>query len=263
MRQILLKIAYQGTNYHGWAKQENVLTIQETVETALANVVQIPLDVAGSSRTDSGVHALGQLAVFRTSSRIPAERFVPAINFYLPGDIRILQAREVSPNIDPLRTVVKKEYVYLMDDQPVFSPFLHKRVWSTGHGTLDVNRMHEAAQTLVGTHDFASFQSQGSPRNSTVRTIFRISVRRSDKEQPIPFFHPLVVLSIEGNGFLYNMIRIITGTLLWVGTGHRPVTWVREVLEAVDRSQAGPTVPPDGLYLKTIDIPDEIYSMTQ
>ncbi|MDR1958749.1 MAG: tRNA pseudouridine(38-40) synthase TruA [Planctomycetaceae bacterium] len=256
MRQILLEIAYQGTGYSGWARQQNVPTIQGTLEDALEKVVRQRLEVFGSSRTDAGVHALGQLAVFMTESRIPADKFVRAINYYLPDDIRILRAEEYPLDFLPLKHVWRKKYLYLIDDASIPSPFLKNRVWLTGTGTLDTEKMHLAAQHLAGTHDFAGFQSQGSPRLSTVRTVFHISVRRlaKDGEKGDGLSdRPLILFEVEGDGFLYNMVRIIVGTLVETGWGKRSPDGIRDVLLAKKRSHAGLTAPPEGLYLKKID----------
>jgi len=255
MRRIRLVIAYRGTNYSGWAKQDGDPTIQETLEDALEKVVQKRTSVLGSSRTDAGVHALGQVAAFSTESTIFAEKFLRAINFYLPHDIRVVEAEEVSSDFHPLRNAVKKEYLYVIDDQLVPSPFLQNMTWIPRQGRFDVAKMEEAAKYLVGTHDFASFQAKGSPRTSTERTIFRATVRRESEELFFGlFYRPLVLIEVEGNGFLYNMMRIIAGTLAQVGNGERPPEWVRDVILAKNRVYAGPTAPPDGLYLKKIEM---------
>lgn len=259
-RRIRIDIAYRGTGYHGWQRQDGTATVQGEIETALQRLIGEPVEIRGSSRTDTGVHALGQVAAFNTTSTIPPERFAAAINANLPRDIRILCSREVPQEFDPIADCVRKRYCYLIDDSRMLSPFLLDAVWHYRFGRLDAETMHAAAQTLLGEHDFAGFQSQGSPRQNTVRTIFDISVKR--RAMPLPF-GPLdsnnnargsnasdpIAIEVEGNGFLYHMVRNIAGTLTAVGSGKRSVDWVAEVIAAKDRSAAGVTAPPEGLYL--------------
>ena len=255
--RIRIDIAYRGTAYHGWQRQAGTSTIQGEIEAALHRLTGEPIFIRGSSRTDTGVHALGQTAVFDTTSAIPPERFAAAINANLPRDIRVLRSREVPPTFDPIVDCLRKRYYYLIDDSRVLSPFLRDAVWHYRFGKLDVDVMHAAAQCFCGEHDFASFQSQGSPRSSTVRTIFDISVKR--RAMPLPFGPldsddalPPIAIEVEGNGFLYHMVRNIVGTLVAVGSGRKPVDWPVEVIATKDRQAAGITAPPEGLYLKHI-----------
>ena len=260
LRRIRIDLAYRGTNYCGWQRQDGNTTVQGEIETALQRIVGEPITIVGSSRTDTGVHALHQVAVFNTSASIPPERFAPAINANLPPDIRILHSSEVSPDFDPIGDCIRKRYCYLIDDGPVLSPFLTGAVWDYRFGTLDAVAMYEAAQAFVGEHDFASFQSEGSPRQSTVRRIYDISVRR--RAMPLPFGLPDadgtasqgIALEVEGNGFLYKMVRTMVGTLTAAGCGKRPIEWVPQVLAAKDRRAAGVTAPPEGLYLANITL---------
>jgi len=258
-RRIRLDLAYRGTNYCGWQRQDGRPTVQGEIETALQRLVGEPVAIRGSSRTDAGVHALQQVAAFTVSGAIPAERFAPALNANLPTDIRVLRSAVVSPDFDPIGDCTRKRYCYLIDDGPVLLPFLTGVVWDYRCGKLDAGAMHEAAQAFLGEHDFASFQSEGSARRSTVRTIFDISVRR--RTMPLPFgslgwcdenMPQVIALEVEGNGFLYKMVRTMAGTLVAVGSGKRPVEWIAEVIAENDRCAAGITAPPEGLYLTGI-----------
>lgn len=262
-RRIRIDITYRGTNYRGWQRQDGTPTVQGEIEAALRRLVGEPVMTRGSSRTDTGVHALDQVAAFDTTSTIPPERFAAAINANLPADIRVLHSREVSPEFDPIGDCVRKRYCYLIDDGPILSPFLRGLVWDYRFGRLDVEAMRAAAQYFPGEHDFASFQSQGSPRRSTVRTIFDISVTRRATSDlfaaPAPndptgetsdvMTSGVIALRVEGSGFLYHMVRTMAGTLAAVGSGLRPVDWIAEVIAARDRRAAGINAPPDGLYL--------------
>ncbi|MCL2625143.1 MAG: tRNA pseudouridine(38-40) synthase TruA [Planctomycetaceae bacterium] len=248
--RIRLDIAYRGTRYHGWQRQDSVPTIQGEIETALKRIVGSPIAIRGSSRTDTGVHAIQQTAVFDTISTIPPERFTPVLNANLPLDIRILRSFQVPPQFDPISNCLRKHYCYLIDDSPVLSPFLLNAVWHYRFGALDTELMHTAVQEFLGEHDFSSFQSVGSPRKSTVRTIFDISVKRRIISPP--FGIPVIALDVEGNGFLYHQVRTMVGTLTAIGNGKQPTAWVTEVLAAKDRCVAGITAPPEGLYLAGI-----------
>ena len=262
-RRIRIDVAYRGTNYCGWQRQDAATTVQGEIEAALRRIVGEQIAVRGSSRTDAGVHALRQTAAFSTSSTVPAERFVAALNANLPSDIRVLHSEEVSPDFDPIGDGTRKRYCYLIDDSPVLSPFLVGAVWDYRCGTLDADAMHAAAQAFLGEHDFASFQSEGSPRRNTIRTIFDISVRR--RATPLPFaplgtshddVPQVIVFEVEGNGFLYKMVRTMVGTLTAIRRGKRPIDGIAEIIAEIiaakDRRAAGITAPPEGLYLTGI-----------
>ena len=262
-RRIRLDVAYRGTNYRGWQRQEGYPTVQGEIEAALRRVIGESVFIRGSSRTDTGVHALQQVAVLTTSAALPAERFAQALNANLPRDIRVLRSAEVSPDFDPIGDCVRKRYRYLISDVPVLSPFLTDAVWDYRIGPLDVETMHAAAQAFCGEHDFASFQTTGSPRRSTVRTIFDISVRRRTMSLPFGLsgihddnMPQIIVFEVEGSGFLYKMVRTIVGTLTAVGRGKQPVDGIAEVIAAKDRCAAGTTAPPEGLYLVSITFQD-------
>ena len=254
-RRIRIDVTYRGTNYCGWQRQDGTPTIQGKIEAALLRLVGEPVMTRGSSRTDTGVHALGQVAVFDTTSTIPPERFAAALNANLPHDIRVLCSREVPPEFDPIGDCVRKRYCYLIDDGPILSPFLQGLVWDYRFGRLNVELMHAAARHFLGEHDFASFQSQGSPRRSTVRTIFDISVSRRNSFGLLPApalpggISNVIAIEVEGSGFLYHMVRTMAGTLAAVGSGHQPVDGIAEIITARDRCAAGINAPPEGLYL--------------
>jgi tRNA pseudouridine38-40 synthase len=199
--------------------------------------------VAGSGRTDAGVHALGQVVSFQTLTRLPCSELLKALNAMLPEDMAVRELLEVPDGFHAIRSAVRKRYRYQIHDGSIPDLFRRRYVWHYRH-RLDERAMHEAGQALVGTHDFASFQSQGTERESSVRTVYELSVRRGDAAEC-----DLVTLEIEANGFLYNMVRAIVGTLIKVGGGKKPPGWPREVLVARDRRVAGVTAPPQGLFL--------------
>lgn len=252
-----LTIAYRGTRYHGWQAQplmetytgnpppagEGIPTIQETLSRALARVVSHPVMLSGSSRTDAGVHAKGQVAHFDTDKvQIPAESLRTAVNHQLPPDVLVRAIEPVPDTFDAVHSTARKRYQYFIwnaADRPVFCSDL---AWHRWH-TLDADAMNEAAAHLVGRHDFASFARPGHGRDSTVRTVFACTVHAR---------LPRVVISVEGAGFLWNMVRIIVGTLVQVGVGRYKPQHIPPMLEAKSRDAAGPTAPPHGLYLQWI-----------
>ncbi len=239
MKRVLLTVAYDGTNYHGWQAQDNANTIEAELNKALTDLVNEKIEVIGASRTDTGVHALGNLAVFDTEMQMPAEKFSYALNARLPEDIRVVGSHEVPLDFHPRKTGMKKRYEYHIYSAEFPSPV--RRLYShfTYH-ELDVGKMQEAAQYLVGEHDFTSMCSVNAQSDSKVRTIYDISVIKHGPE---------IIISVVGSGFLYNMVRIIAGTLMEVGMGRKPAAWVGEALEARNREAAGPTAPACGLVL--------------
>jgi tRNA pseudouridine38-40 synthase len=260
MQRYKLTIAYRGTRYHGWQTQpalpsykgpapavgEGIPTIQEVLSRTIASVVGHPINLVGSSRTDAGVHAKGQLAHFDTSStQIPAEGIRQAVNARLPDDILIHAIEPVSESFDAITSTRSKRYQYFIwnaPDRPVFFPDLAWHRWQK----LDLDAMSLASKQFVGEHDFASFARPGHGRENTVRTVYvcRICARG-----------PRIVVGIEGSGFLWQMIRIMVGTLVEVGLGRYGPDDVQTMLEARDRQRAGPTAPPHGLFLQWIDAP--------
>lgn len=253
MRSILLTIAYEGTAYAGWQVQPGQRTIQAELEQALLKITGEAIRVTGSGRTDAGVHALGQVAGFQTSGAMPADVFQRALNAELPDDIAILSAAEAVADFHPIRDSVSKRYRYLIDNGSVRDVFSRRFAWHV-HRPLDDGAMAAGATHLVGRHDFSSFETAGAPRPDSIRTITHLSVIRGGNEQ-----ENRITIEVEADGFLYNMVRAIVGTLVEVGRGAQPPDWVRETLEALDRSQAGPTAPPQGLFLLWVKYPDRVY----
>lgn len=246
MRNIKLILAYDGTNYSGFQKQSGsgLHTVQERLEEALAALAHTAISVVGAGRTDAGVHARGQVVSFRTGTwTIPTGRIVPALNSVLPPDIAALAAREVPPEFHARYSARAKTYTYTIHNGPVRSPFHRLYAHHLPH-PLDERRMTEAARFLVGEHDFSSFQAAGRTVQSAVRTVFACDVARDGD---------LVRLTVRGSGFLYKMVRAIAGTLIEVGCGRRRPEEVAEILAARDRSLAGPTAPPQGLCLESVE----------
>jgi tRNA pseudouridine38-40 synthase len=266
MRTLKLTIAYEGTCYAGWQCQADRPTVQQTLETALQKITGEAIRTLASGRTDAGVHALGQVVGFRTESKLAADVFVRALNANLPDDIAVIDAVEVAETFHAIRDVVRKRYRYVIYDGPTREVFLRRFAWRYTYGRLDADAMRRAAAALLGTHDFRSFESSGAERATSVRTIFDLAVERGEAVQnasadaaeskpPLPFLprysapDDFITVEVEADGFLYNMVRSIVGTLVEVGRGARPETWPAEVLAAVDRRAAGVTAPAQGLFL--------------
>jgi tRNA pseudouridine38-40 synthase len=247
MRTLKLTVAYDGAAYSGWQFQPNRPTVQGTLEAAIAAVTQETIRVAGSGRTDAGVHALGQVASFRTGSRLGLVVLKKALNANLPDDVVVLQVEEAAEDFHATRDAVRKRYRYVLCDDRVMDPFRRQYAWHV-RKRLDAEAMHRAGQGLVGTHDFQSYQTQGTPRESTVRTVSELSVLRGSGDDA-----NVVTLEVEADGFLYNMVRTIVGTLVQVGRGLKSESWPAEVLTARDRRQAGMTAPPQGLFLVRVE----------
>ncbi len=259
MRRIMLRVAYDGTEYVGWQKQDNGLAVEEVLNRALSELTGEEISVIGASRTDSGVHSLGNVAVFDTDSRIPADKFCLAVNRYLPNDIVVRESREAAPDFHPRYAECRKTYEYTVYNSQIPNPLTGRYSYFV-HYPLDVDAMDRAAEYLVGTHDFASFCSAGAQVKTTVRQIFALNCiadppapDRDTTAENSPRFCGRVIIRITGNGFLYNMVRIIAGTLVQIGQGMYPPEKMKEILEAHDRTQAGPTAPPQGLVLKEIE----------
>lgn len=242
MKRVKLVVAYDGTNYHGWQVQDNGITIEEVLNRTISELVQEDIKVIGASRTDAGVHACGNVAVFDTESRIPGDKFSFALNQRLPDDIRIQESCEVDADFHPRYADTVKTYEYNILNRRFELPL--KRLYAAFcYYPMDIERMNQAAAYLVGEHDFKSFCSAGAQVQTTVRTIYAVNVTKEDD---------MVHIRITGNGFLYNMVRIIAGTLMQVGTGLMEPEQVKEILEARDRSKAGPTAVAKGLTLVEI-----------
>ena len=242
MKRVKLVVAYDGTNYHGWQVQDNGITIEEVLNRTISELVQEDIKVIGASRTDAGVHACGNVAVFATESRIPGDKFSFALNQRLPEDIRIQESCEVDADFHPRYADTVKTYEYNILNRRFELP--SKRLYAAFcYYPMDIERMNQAAAYLVGEHDFKSFCSAGAQVQTTVRTIYAVNETKEDD---------MVHIRITGNGFLYNMVRIIAGTLMQVGTGLMEPEQVKEILEARDRSKAGPTAVAKGLTLVEI-----------
>ncbi len=243
MKRIMLVVAYDGTAYNGWQIQPGVKTIEGELNQALSELLVEEIQVIGASRTDSGVHALCNVAVFDTNTRIPGEKISYALNQRLPEDIRIQESKEVDENFHPRHCDSRKTYEYWILNAKF--PLPTKRLYA--HFTyvpLDVSQMQRAGAYLVGEHDFKSFCATAAVVESTVRTITDLQVEQSGHE---------IVIRVTGTGFLYNMVRIIAGTLMEVGRGSYPPEKVKEILAAKDRRAAGPTAPAGGLTLVKYD----------
>ncbi len=247
MKRILIKAAYDGTSYHGWQRSENAMTIAGEIEKALKKLTGEDIQVNGTSRTDAGVHSEGNLAVFDTESSIPPERFCLALNTCLPDDIRIVGSKEVPPDYHPRFLKTAKTYLYRIHLGEFPDPLRDRYVWHLGY-ELDLKSMQEAAEYLKGEHDFKSFCSVHTETRTTVREIADLTVERIDDE---------IHITVRGYGFLYNMVRIIAGTLSEVGRGLRKPSDIREILLSMDRVNAGQTAPAKGLTLIDIRVIDE------
>ncbi len=240
MRNIKLTLAYDGTDFFGWQTQPGFRTVQEIVEKAIGQVTgaeRVRVNAAG--RTDAGVHALGQAVNFFTTTRLEPEVLVRAINAHLPGDISIYSAEDMPQAFDANHDAQRKLYRYVIHDGPVPSPFLRRYCCQSRH-VLDADAMRRAAEPLKGRHDFHSFETDWPNRMSSVRTITHLAVNR---------FGDWIWLDVEADGFLYNMVRAIAGTLMNVGRGYWPESKVADILQAEDRAEAGPTAPAQGLFL--------------
>ena len=239
MRTIKLVVAYEGTRYAGWQRQPHRPSVQETLERAVALVTGSPTRVVGAGRTDAGVHALGQVAHFRTASELAPQRFVGALNHYLPPDVAVRCAEDAAPGFHARRDARWRAYRYLVWNRTGRNPFVRDRAlpWE---GVLNVERMQEAAGPLRGRHDFAAFCAVGSDPRTTLCTVHRFRVFRRG---------PFVVVDVVADRFLRHMVRMLVGTLLEVGSGKRPPEQLQEVLASRTSQRAGAVVPPGGLYL--------------
>ncbi len=248
MRNIALFLTYEGTAYHGWQIQKNLPTVQETLEKAIAAVVGHRAHVTGCGRTDAGVHARFYVANFHTGSTIPAGRLPYALNTHLPPDIVVTKAFDVHDDFNAIGSCVRKEYTYLIYNSRVRDPFYVNRAWFYPRH-LDEEIMQQAAAQFVGTHDFAAVRSVGTDVKSTVRTVFDYRVERDGN---------LISLRVSANGFLYNMARAMAGTVVYAAEGKFPPDAIGQILDSGNRTAAGPTVPPGGLYMTGIWYDDGI-----
>ena len=247
MRNIALKLMYNGTAYHGWQVQKNAVTVCGTLEKAIADICGGPVHLTGCGRTDAGVHAEHYIANFRTESRIPVDRLPFAVNTHTPEDIAVKEAFEVAEDFNAIGSCIKKEYTYRIYNSRFKNPFYVNRAYFYPKH-LDEEFLTRAAGMFVGTHDFAAVRSVGTETKSTVRTIYYCDVTRNGD---------LLELKVCANGFLYNMVRAITGTVLYAAEGKFTPEDIPGILERGDRTAAGPTVPPGGLYLTRLWYEDE------
>ena len=246
-KRIRLRVAYDGTNYHGWQIQNNSVSVEGVLTKALRELLGEEVVLLGASRTDAGVHALGNVAVFDTCTRISPEKIALAVNQRLPEDIRVMSSERVRDGFHPRYELSRKTYEYAVTNAGIQLPT--KRLYAYfAYIPLDVERMRQAAEYLPGEHDFGSFCSAGSQVKSTVRTVYDIIILENGED---------IKIRITGNGFLYNMVRIIAGTLIEVGMGRREPESVARALCRADRSLAGPTAPANGLTLMRIEYEEE------
>lgn len=246
MRRIRLIISYDGTNYVGWQVQPNGVSVQALLEKALFELTGEQIRVEGSGRTDSGVHAKAQVAHFDTEARMAADKFAIAMNMHLPPDIRVLFSEECDPTFHARFSAKRKVYSYTVQLGPHADVFLRTTSLHL-HYMPDVESMQKAAAAVIGTHDFNAFKCADSSMENTVRTITRSEWNRNGN---------LLVYTVEGNGFLYNMVRILVGTLLEIGSGKRPVSDMENAIETGSRTSAGATAPARGLRLERVIYPD-------
>ena len=240
MRNFRLTLSYDGSDFHGWQTQPGLRTVQQTLETALADLTGEPrVRVNASGRTDTGVHAVGQVVNFRSETALAPDVLLRALNAHLPEEVVVREAAEAPPDFDANRDAKRKLYRYVIHDAPVPDLFLRRYCYHTRH-RLDAAAMARAAAVLRGRHDFRCFETDWPNRLSSVRTITHLAVNR---------FGGYIWIDVEADGFLYNMVRAIAGTLMNVGRGYWPEEQVEKILEAGDRTQAGPTAPACGLFL--------------
>lgn len=250
MKRIKLEIAYDGTEYNGWQAQPGKVTVEGVVSKALSDFLREEITLIGASRTDSGVHARGNVAVFDTNTMIPAEKICYAINRYLPWDIRVLNSVEVAGDFHPRKVNSKKTYEYKILNRNISIPT--ERLYSYFvYYDIDIKAMQEAADYLIGEHDFKSFCSVKTQVTDTVRKIYQLKVEKEGDT---------IKITVIGNGFLYNMVRIIVGTLIEVGRGVKAPRDMDKILKGLDRRLAGPTAPAHGLTLIGIEYDKDIYS---
>ena len=242
MKRILLTISYDGTNYSGWQKQKNAVTVQGEFDKACSTLFKTDVESIGASRTDAGVHALGQRAVIDVDTSIPAEKIPLALNPLLPDDIVVTHAEEVGADFNPRFKALKKTYEYSIYNAPFRNP-IYRNYSEYVRCKLDLDSMRTACEAFVGEHDFRAFCASGNSSKTTVRTIYSLDVEKDGD---------FIKIRVTGNGFLYNMVRIIAGTLIYVGEGRIAPDDLPEIIASGDRRKAGKTAGPSGLVLVKI-----------
>ncbi len=246
MMNIAVKIMYDGAKYHGWQYQKNGITVQERIETVLSELTGENVSVCGCSRTDAGVHALEFVFNFKSNTKIPLQKLAFAINNHLTDDsIAAIDAWQADEDFNARFSSTGKRYIYKIWNSNIENPFTSKYSWFVPY-KLDIDKMKAAAKHFEGTYDFSAFMAAGGSQKTTVRTITKCVVRESSewKEQ--------IEIEVEANAFLYNMVRIISGTLAEVGMGRISAEDIRSIIESCDRRRAGMTAPPEGLFLKKV-----------
>ena len=242
MKNIKLILQYDGSNYHGFQIQPSVETVQGVLERTVREITGETVRVYGCSRTDAGVHAYRYVAGFKTDTPIPSDKISVVMNNYLPSDIRILSSTEETEEFHPRFSCISKTYRYIINTDDIPDVFMRNYEWQIKKG-LDINAMKEACKYITGEHDFRSFMTSGPDMETTVRNVFSLDVKKEDKK---------IVIYINADGYLYNMVRIITGTLCLAGEGKITPEYVGDIIDKKDRNFAGPTAPPQGLYLYEI-----------
>ena len=242
MRNIALRIRYDGSAYHGWQRQKDLPTIQQTLEEALEKICGHGVTAVGCGRTDAGVHAERYCANFRTDCTIPIDRVPLAVNTRLPGDIAVVDACEAAEDFNAIGSCIRKEYVYRILNHRIPDPFLDKRVCFYP-SPLDIEQMQRAARAFEGTHDFAAVRSVGTETKTTVRTVYWCRAERKDD---------IITVAVCADGFLYNMVRAMVGTMVYASYGKLSPEDIPALLETRDRRLTGPTMPPQGLYMHRI-----------
>lgn len=242
MRNIALSLMYVGTAYHGWQVQKNGVTVESTLEKALSSVVGHPVKCVGAGRTDAGVHALKYVANFHTTSSIPCDRLPLAVNTRLPDDIVVTRATEVNEDFNAIGSCLKKEYTYRIYNSRIRNAFFVDRAWFYPK-RLDERIMQACAQQMVGTHDFAALRSVGTETKTTVRTVYYFNITRQGD---------LIECKVCADGFLYNMVRAMVGTCVYASEGKLAPDDLPGIMEARNRTAAGPTAPPGGLYMSEL-----------
>jgi tRNA pseudouridine38-40 synthase len=246
MRNLKLTIRYEGTEFFGWQSQPGRRTVQQTLEKAIAEITREDrVRVNCSGRTDSGVHAVAQVANVYTASKLNCETLLKAINAKLPADVSVREVVEVPQSFCANKDAIRKAYRYVIQDGRLHDPFMRKHAWFVRQ-PLDADAMRRASRCLVGRHDFRCFETEWPNRLTSVRTITHLTVSR---------FGEFIWIDVEADGFLYNMVRAIAGSLVQVGRGYWPESRIGEVLTAMDRRLAGPTAPPEGLFLMRVTYP--------
>lgn len=247
MRFLKITIAYQGTNYVGWQVQPNGISIQQLLENAWTSVTHEIIRITASGRTDSGVHALRQVCSLCTNNLMPVEKIPQALNANLPFDIRVLTVTEAGPNFHAIRDATGKTYRYQIQTGRVQDPFQRDFRWFVPR-SLNVEAMQAAAEHLIGRQDFSSFEAAGAARQDSIRNVTALTIRATEVNE-----FKFIDIEITADGFLYNMVRNIVGSLIVVGRERQGPTWIKKVLEARDRKQAGETAPAHGLFLVEVE----------